>query len=109
MSFEIGQRVWERDRGGDGIRGGTIIEVNHEQKLVVCVEAYSKPKARKAEVHVAVLKFESIDRDMVEDTAPHERGLLVRALLRRMGERNHALRTREDERDIAAIDALWSA
>jgi hypothetical protein len=109
MNFQVGQRVWEKDFGGDGkLRGGMVIDVIELTKKLVVVEAHGIRRG-KAAVDVTVLNFGEIDMAMVEETGPHERGKLVRVLLRRMGERNHALRTQEDERDIAAIDALWSA
>jgi hypothetical protein len=106
--IEVGSRIWEKDRGGDGLRGGMVIEVWPASFEYVVVQAHGKDRKGKAVIDVVVLKKENIDFDMIEETGPHERGKLVRSFLLRMGQRNHALRTVDDERDIAVIDALWS-
>ena len=107
--IKVGMRVWEHDYGGDGkLRGGIVIDVMDALKKCVVVQAWGTRRGKVA-IDTATLAFGDIDPTMIEDPGPHARGQIVRVLLRRMGERNHSLRTAEDERDIAAIDALWSA
>lgn len=108
--IEVGHRIWERDAGGDGqVRGGIVIEVLSHTFEYIVVQSYGKDRKGRAVINVAKLRKEDIDWDMVEEVGNHERGKLVRALLLRMGQRNHALRTADDERDIGLIDALWTA
>lgn len=112
MRIAVGDRIFERDRGGDALpRGGIVIRVLDASEQVLVASRWSPPpKASKANrmpfVDVHLLDVEALNPETLAPTSSSERVKLARAIAGVISARSSGACTDADVRDLDDVRVL---